>query len=41
VEELVQINDLWPYQLSQIYYEPSVTAAVEKMAEEELSTAAV
>jgi DDE superfamily endonuclease len=40
VEEHVQVNGPWPYQLSQLYYEPAVTAAVEKMAAEEQSEAA-
>jgi len=40
VEEHVQVNGPWPYQLSQLYYEPAVIAAVERMAVEERSEAA-
>jgi hypothetical protein len=40
VEEHVQVNGPWQYQLSQLYYEPAVTAAVERMAVEERSEAA-
>jgi transposase len=40
VEKHVQVNGPWPYQLSQLYYEPAVTAAVERMAVEERSEAA-
>jgi putative transposase len=35
VEEHVQVNGPWPYELSELYYEPAVTAAVEKVAAEE------
>ncbi len=35
VEEHLQLNGPWQYKLSEIYYEPAVTAAVEKIAEEE------
>jgi hypothetical protein len=34
VEAHLQLNGPWPYKLSQLYYEPAVTAAVEKMAAE-------
>jgi transposase len=37
VEEHLQVNGPWHYQLSQLYYAPAVTAAVEKMAAEERS----
>jgi hypothetical protein len=37
VEEHVQVNGPWPYKLSDIYYEPAVTAAGEKMTGEEPS----
>jgi hypothetical protein len=40
VEKHVQVNGPWQYQLSQLYYEPAVTAAVERMAVEERSEAA-
>jgi hypothetical protein len=40
VEAHVHVNGPWPYKLSEIYYEPAVTAAVENMAAEEPSTAA-
>jgi putative transposase len=35
VEAHLQVNGPWQYQLSEIYYEPAVTAAVEKIAAEE------
>jgi putative transposase len=35
VEEHLQVNGPWPYKLSEVYYEPAVTAAVEKLAAEE------
>lgn len=35
VIEHLQVNGPWQYKLSQIYYEPEVTAAVERMAAEE------
>ncbi len=35
VIEHFQVNGPWQYKLSEIYYEPEVTAAVEKMAAEE------
>jgi transposase len=35
VEDHVHLNGPWPYQLSELYYEPAVTAAVEKIAAEE------
>jgi hypothetical protein len=34
VERYVQENGPWPYKLSQIYYEPTITAAVETMRAE-------
>jgi putative transposase len=40
VEAHLHVNGPWPYKLSEIYYEPAVTAAVENMAAEEHSTAA-
>jgi len=41
VQQHVQVNGPWPYQLSQLYYEPDVTAAMEKMAPmEQLQAAA-
>lgn len=35
VETHLQVNGPWPYKLSAVYYEPDVTAAVEKLAAEE------
>ena len=35
VEWHLQVNGPWPYRLSELYYEPAVTAAVEKIAAEE------
>jgi putative transposase len=35
VEEHLHVNGPWPYKLSEIYYEPAVTAAVENIAAEE------
>jgi len=35
VEEHLQLNGPWKYKLSEIYYEPAVTAVVEKIAAEE------
>jgi transposase len=40
VEAHLQVNGPWQYKLSQLYYQPSVTAEVEKMAAEESSHAA-
>jgi putative transposase len=40
VEEHLHVNGPWPYKLSDIYDEPAVTAAVEKMMAEEQSTSA-
>jgi putative transposase len=41
VQQHVQVNGPWPYKLSQIYYEPAVTAAIEKLAAiEQLQAAA-
>jgi putative transposase len=39
VEEHLHVNGPWPYKLSQLYYEPAVTAAVEKIATEEQAKA--
>ena len=40
VVEHLHVNGLWKYQLSDIYQEPAVTAAVERMAmEQTLATA--
>jgi hypothetical protein len=35
VEDHVHLNGPWQYKLSDLYYEPAVTAAVEKIAAEE------
>jgi transposase len=35
VEDHLRLNGPWPYKLSELYYEPAVTAAVEKIASEE------
>jgi transposase len=35
VEDHLQLNGPWKYKLSDLYYEPAVTAAVEKIAAEE------
>jgi putative transposase len=41
VEEHIQLNGPWKYKLSQLYYGPAVTAAIEKIAaEEQAKTAA-
>jgi putative transposase len=40
VEDHVQLNGPWQYKLSDLYYEPVVTAAVEKIAAEERAKAA-
>jgi putative transposase len=40
VEQHVHVNGPWSYQLSQLYYEPAVTAAVAKIAAEESAKAA-
>jgi hypothetical protein len=40
VETHLQVNGPWPYKLSQVYYEPRVTAAVEKLIEESQAKAA-
>jgi transposase len=32
VEWHLQVNGPWPYRLSELYYEPAVTAAVEQIA---------
>jgi transposase len=41
VEEHLHVNGPWPYKLSELYYTPAVTAAVEKIAVEELAKVAV
>jgi putative transposase len=40
VEDHVQLNGPWKYKLSDLYYEPAVSAAVEKIAAEEQATVA-
>jgi putative transposase len=40
VEEHIQLNGPWKYMLSELYYQPTVTAAVEKIAAEEQATVA-
>jgi putative transposase len=40
VEEHSQLNGPWKYRLSGLYYQPTVTAAVEKIAAEEQATVA-
>src|SRR5262245_22148656 len=40
VEDHLPVNGPWPYQLSDLYYEPAATAAVKKIAEEEHAKAA-
>lgn len=35
VEDHLRLNGPWPYKLSELYHEPAVTAAVEKIASEE------
>ena len=40
VEEHLHVNGPWQYRLSQLYYEPTVTAAVEKIAAEAHAKAA-
>jgi DDE superfamily endonuclease len=40
VEAHLQVNGPWPYKLSQLYDEPIVTAAVEKLVEESQAKAA-
>jgi hypothetical protein len=40
VEDPVHLNGPWPYKLSDLYDEPQVTAAVEKIAAEEHATVA-
>jgi hypothetical protein len=40
-EEHLQVNGLWQYTLSQVSYEPVVTAAVEKILAEDHLQAAV
>jgi hypothetical protein len=41
VVEPLHVNGPWQYKLSDLYDEPAVTAAVEKIAAEEQATAAV
>jgi putative transposase len=40
VEHHLQVNGPWPYRLSEIYYEPAVTVAVERIAAEAHAEAA-
>ena len=40
VEDHVHVNGPWQYKLSDLYYEPAVTAAVENIAAEEQTTVA-
>jgi hypothetical protein len=40
VEAPLHVNGPWPYKLSEIYYEPAVTMAVEKIAAEEQANGA-
>jgi hypothetical protein len=40
VEEHLHLNGPWKYPLSELYYEPAVTAAVDKIAAEEHAKAA-
>jgi hypothetical protein len=40
VEDHVHLNGPWTYKLSDLYYEPAVTAAVEQIATEEHAKAA-
>ena len=40
VEDHLHRNGPWPYKLSDLYYEPAVTAAVEKIAAEEYAKVA-
>jgi hypothetical protein len=40
VEDHLHVNGPWQYKLSDLYYEPAVTAAVEKIAAEERTTVA-
>ncbi len=35
VEAHLQVNGPWPYKFSELYYEPAVTVAVEKIAAEQ------
>jgi hypothetical protein len=41
VEAHLQVNGPWPYQLSELYDEPAVTDAVEKIAAEQHAKIAV
>jgi len=40
VEEHLHVNGPWKYKLSELYYEPAVTAAVDNTTAEEHSKAA-
>jgi hypothetical protein len=40
VEEHLHVNGPWKYKLSELYYEPAVTAAVENMVAAQRSPAA-
>jgi hypothetical protein len=40
VEDHLHLNGPWKYQLSDLYYEPAITAAVENIADEERAKAA-
>jgi hypothetical protein len=40
VEDHLDLNGPWQYKLSDLYYEPAITAAVEKLAAEEHATGA-
>ena len=40
VEDHWHVNGPWQYKLSDLYYEPAVTAVVEKLAAEEQTTVA-
>jgi hypothetical protein len=40
VEDHLHLNGPWKYKLSDLYYEPAVTAAVENIAAEELAQVA-
>ena len=35
LEDHLRLNGPWPYKLSDLYYEPAATAAVQKIAAEE------
>jgi hypothetical protein len=40
VEDHLHLNGPWQYKLSDLYYDPAVTAVVEKIAAEERAKAA-